>query len=119
MKIVKMSEAPKESAAGRLFTGPEVTRQNLAPESKEFSLNVVHFGQGVRNKFHTHDSEQILIVVNGRGIVATEKEERLVSEGDVVLFHAGEKHWHGATKDSPFSHIYVMRPGSVLTQLED
>jgi len=24
---------------------------------------------------------------------------------------AGEKHWHGATRDSAFSHIAIMPPG--------
>jgi 4-carboxymuconolactone decarboxylase len=73
----------------------------------------------VRNKFHANDSEQILIVTTGRGIVATEKEEMVVVEGDVVHIPAGEKHWHGATDDSEFSHIYVTGVGSQVTQLED
>ncbi len=119
MKIVKMSEVSKTPAVNPLFTGPDVTRQVLVPDSKEFNLNIVNFGKGVRNKFHTHDSEQILIVTAGKGIVATEEEERFVTPGDVILFSAGEKHWHGATEDSEFSHLYVTRVGTVLTQLED
>jgi len=119
MKIVKMSEVPKEPVTSSLFTGHEVTRQILVPDSKEFSVNIVNFGKGVCNKFHAHDSDQILIVIAGRGIVATEKEERIVTEGDVILFPAGEKHHHGATEDSSFSHIFVMRAGAQLTQLED
>jgi quercetin dioxygenase-like cupin family protein len=119
MKIVKISEVYKEPYARPLFTGPDVTRQVLAPDSKEFNVNIVNFGKGVRNKFHAHDSEQILIVTTGRGIVATEKKEMVVAEGDVVHIPAGEKHWHGATDDSDFSHIYVTIVGSQVTQLED
>ena len=119
MKIVKISEAYKEPYARPLFTGSDVTRQVLAPDSKEFNVNIVNFGKGVRNKFHAHDSEQVLIVIAGRGIVATDKEERVVAEGDVIHIPAGEKHWHGATKDSEFSHIYVTKAGSQVTQLED
>jgi quercetin dioxygenase-like cupin family protein len=119
MKIVKMANVSRESAAGPLFTGTDVTRQPLAVDSKEFNVSVVNFGKGIRNKFHTHDCEQLLIVTAGRGIVATEREKKVVMPGDVVLFSAGEKHWHGAAEDSEFSHIYVMRIGSKLTQLED
>ncbi|MFB0505507.1 MAG: cupin domain-containing protein [Thermodesulfobacteriota bacterium] len=119
MKIVKMNEVSKEPVAHPLFTGPDVTRQVLVPDSKEFNVNIVNFYKGVRNKFHAHDSEQILIVTAGRGIVATEEEEKVVSEGDVILIPAGEKHWHGATEDSEFSHLYVTRVGSTVTQLED
>jgi quercetin dioxygenase-like cupin family protein len=119
MKIVTMAKVPKESAASPLFTETDVTRQPLGLDSKEFNVNVVNFGKGVRNKFHTHDGEQLLIVTAGRGIVATEREKKVVIPGDVVLFSAGEKHWHGATEESEFSHIYVTKVGSKLTQLED
>ena len=119
MKIICMSLVVKEPYAHPLFTGSDVTRQVLVPDSKEFDVNIVNFGKGVRNKFHAHDTEQILIITGGRGIVATEEEERVVAEGDVVLIPAGEKHWHGATKDSEFSHIYISRLGSKVAQLED
>jgi len=119
MKIVKIEKVSKESATSPLFTGTDVTRQPLGLDSKEFTVNVVNFGKGVRNKFHTHDGEQLLIVTGGRGIVATEREQKVVIPGDIILFSAGEKHWHGATEDSEFSHLYVTKAGSKLTQLED
>ena len=119
MKIVTMNNVDREPFPNPIFTGPDVTRQILVPDSKEFSVNMINFGKGVRNKFHAHDSEQILIVTSGKGIVATEKEERVVTEGDIVFIPSGEKHWHGATRDSEFSHIYVTRLGSTLTRLED
>lgn len=118
MRVVKISEVKKEPFKNPIFTGPDVTGQSLLPDSKEFEVNVVNFGKGVRNKFHAHDSEQILVVTSGKGMIATEKEEKVITTGDVVMIPAGEKHWHGATQDSEFSHIYVTRSGSKLTQLE-
>ncbi|MBA4395723.1 MAG: cupin domain-containing protein [Desulfobacca sp.] len=118
MKVVKIREVKKEPFTSPLFTGPEVTRQTLLSESQEFNVNMVNFGPGVRNKFHTHDSEQILIVTAGEGIIATETERQVITAGDVVIIPAGEKHWHGATENASFSHIYVSRLGSRLTQLE-
>ncbi len=117
MKIIKIDQISQQPVSDRLFTGP-VTRQVLVPESKEFNLNIVSFAKGVRNKFHAHDGEQILIITGGKGIVATETEERVVTPGDIVLFAAGEKHWHGATKESEFSHMYVSKIGGKLTQFE-
>jgi 4-carboxymuconolactone decarboxylase len=119
MRVVKMSTVHKEAFTSPLFTGSDVTRQTLLPDSKEFNLNIVNFGKGVRNKFHAHDSEQILIVTAGKGIIATENEKQVITEGDVVIIPAGEKHWHGATQDSDFAHIYVSRLGAKLTQLEE
>jgi quercetin dioxygenase-like cupin family protein len=118
MKVVKMNEVPKEPYATRLFSGSEITRQNLFG-SQDLKLAVVNFGRGTRNKFHSHDGDQVLIVTAGKGVVATEKEERMVTVGDVLLFPAGEKHWHGATQDSDFSHLYITKAGVKMTQLED
>src|SRR4030042_1846005 len=119
MRIVKMSEVKKELLISPLFTDSDVTKQTLFPDSKEYDFKVVNFGKGVRNKFHAHDSEQILIVTSGKGIIATETEEKVITIGDIIIIPAGEKHWHGATKESEFSHIYVSRLGSKVTQLED
>jgi quercetin dioxygenase-like cupin family protein len=73
----------------------------------------------VRNKFHAHDSEQILIITAGKGVVATEKEEKIVTVGDIVLIAAGEKHWHGSGGDSDFSHIVIVKAEGKMKQLED
>jgi quercetin dioxygenase-like cupin family protein len=119
MKVVKIDEVSKETYLNPLFTGPEVAKQVLLPDSQENVVNVVHFGKGIRNKFHTHDCEQILIITAGRGVVATEKEEKVVTVGDIVLIPACEKHWHGSNGESAFSHIFVSKKGSKMTQLED
>ena len=118
MRIVKIKEVPKEPYVTPLFTGPDVTRQSLVSDSKELRLSIVNFGKGVRNKFHIHDGDQVLIIIAGKGIVATKKEEKAVTAGEIVLFPAGEKHWHGATKDSEFSHIVVTKVGGKTTQIE-
>jgi len=118
MQVITSKNVIKESFNSPLFTGPEVTIQRLLPDSREFDVNIVTFGQGVRNKFHAHDHEQVLIVTAGKGIIATEDKQVVITPGDVVLISPGEKHWHGATEDSEFSHIYVSNPASQLNQLE-
>jgi quercetin dioxygenase-like cupin family protein len=118
MKIIKMAEIPREPLVNPLFTSGDVTHQSIVTDSRELSVGIVNFGRGVRNKFHSHDGDQVLIISAGKGIVATEGEEREVAAGDVVFFAAGEKHWHGAGKDSSFSHIVITRAGVKMTQLE-
>lgn len=119
MKVVKTSEVVKEPFVNPIFTGADVTLQVLVPGSREFDVNVVNFGKGVRNKFHAHEGEQVLIVTAGKGIIATETEKKVITAGDVALIPAGEKHWHGATDESEFSHIYITRRGGKVTQLEE
>lgn len=120
MQVRKISEIEKEPAASPLFTSDDVSRQPLAPDSNDFNVSVVSFGAGVRNKFHYHESDQLLIVTEGRGLVVTESGEQAeVGEGDVVFAPAGERHWHGALEDTSFAHITVTRKGGQTTQVEE
>ncbi len=119
MKIVNTDDIPLISMNLPIMTGPDVTLKDVSPESKVFNMAIVHFPKGVRNKFHTHTYDQVMIVTAGKGFVATEDEEREVGLNDVIWIPAGEKHWHGASKDSEFSHLFVQHRDSVTEQLED
>jgi quercetin dioxygenase-like cupin family protein len=121
MKVIKPDAVPAEAADSPLFTGGPVTRQPLiTPEmSNDFNINIVNFSPGARNKMHTHTSDQVLFVTAGRGIIATDHAHEVITTGDVVHIPAGERHWHGATPDSAFSHIALTAKGSKTTQVED
>lgn len=76
----------------------------------------VTFEPGCRNFWHTHLAKkgggQILICIAGLGWYQAEGElARQLSPGDVVTIPAGVKHWHGATRESWFSHIALEVPG--------
>lgn len=74
-------------------------------------LNVT-FESRCRNNWHIHNlGGQILLVTQGRGYFQEwGKEARELVAGDVVNIPAGLKHWHGAAKDSWFSHIAIEVP---------
>ena len=120
MKVVKMSQDARKPADSPLFTGNPVTRQEILQptDGKNFNLGVVSFSAGSRNKFHKHSSDQILIIVEGTGTVATDQEERVVTTGDVVLILAGENHWHGAPGKTSMAHINITSKDSKTTQTE-
>ena len=59
-----------------------------------------------------HKGGQILLVTAGRGwYQAYGEPPRSLKPGDVVNIPPEVKHWHGAKKDSWFSHIAVEMPG--------
>ena len=74
MKVVKISDLPREPAVSPLFTG-NVFRQAIVDpaESESFNFSVVNFSAGSRNKFHQHTSDQLLIITEGTGVVATDR----------------------------------------------
>jgi len=114
MKVVKAKNVKVEKSSGGIFIGTVeiASLVDSATGSKEFKAAIVTFPPGTKNRFHTHDGEQILYILNGKGIVATKDEERAVTVGDTVLIPAGELHWHGATTDSVFSHLYITKAGT-------
>ena len=88
---------------------------NTPGESAVFLANVT-FEPGCRNNYHIHHAKkgggQILICVEGEGWFKEEGKEAIsLKPGDVVTIPANVKHWHGAKKDSWFSHIAVEVPG--------
>ena len=120
MKVFKIAQIAKEPKMEPIFTGP-VTMQTIVgtDQSDRFVIRQVNFDRGVRNKLHSHNIEQVLIVTEGKGIIATDKEKIDIVPGDIIFIPAGEKHWHGAAEGSTFSHLYVMSPDSKTTQIED
>jgi quercetin dioxygenase-like cupin family protein len=73
-------------------------------------LIAVFFEAGSRTRPHAHEADQVLQVVEGEGIVATESEKRIIRPGDWVIIPAGAWHWHGATPDFAMCHISIKQP---------
>lgn len=90
----------------------------LKPLAKTENISIanVTFEPGCRNNWHIHKADknggQILICVEGEGWYQEEgKAVQGLKPGDVVTIPANVKHWHGAKKDSWFSHLAVEVPG--------
>ena len=99
---------------GKYFTGKSylqpITTTNGVP------MYNVTFEPGCHNNWHIHHADkgggQILICNAGEGWYQEEGKEPLeLKEGSVVVIPEGVKHWHGAKKDSWFSHISLEVPG--------
>lgn len=104
------------TAFAKYFKGNSYLKPLTNPgESAVFLANVT-FEPGCRNNWHIHHSTngggQILICVEGEGWYQEEGKEAVSLEpGTVITIPANVKHWHGAKKDSWFSHIAVEIPG--------
>ncbi len=114
MKIIRIDgrQAKHDPSRTNYFDG-EVNFQTLvgSADSDELDLLSVSFSAGARTRPHIHQQDQVLHIIEGQGIVATETEKQIVSAGDVILVPRGAWHWHGATRTSAMSHISVMKRG--------
>ncbi|TFL17405.1 (R)-mandelonitrile lyase [Jannaschia formosa] len=122
MKITKAGTAASRPGPEEWFTGKVRLDPLFQAEEPGRTAGLhVTFEPGARTAWHTHPAGQTLIVTFGRGRVQREGgpvEE--ISQGDIVWFPAGEKHWHGAAPETAMSHIAIQESidGSSVTWME-
>ena len=99
----------KNEAYAKYFTG--VSYLAMLSTNGVAIANVT-FEPGCRNFWHIHHKGgQILLVTGGRGWWREAgKPARELRPGDVVDIPPEVKHWHGAARDSWFSHVAVEVP---------
>ncbi len=94
-----------------------VGQSYLAPVSgAAFPISNVTFEPGCRNNWHIHHAKrgggQMLICVGGRGWYQAWGQDPVpMTPGTVIEIPEGVKHWHGAARDSWFSHLAFEIPG--------
>ena len=106
---------PNNSFA-KYFIGNSYLNPLTNPKECPIFLTNVTFEPGCRNNWHIHHAStgggQILICTAGYGWYQEEGKEAVSLEpGMVITILANVKHWHGAKKDSWFSHIAIEVPG--------
>lgn len=97
--------APAEFFSGRAWV------HGLVDDDSMYTTAVgnVVFEAGARSNWHSHPSGQILIVTEGEGYHQIKGEPvEVIRKGDVVKCPPDVVHWHGASKDSSMSHIYIV-----------
>ena len=89
-----------------------VRMQNFAHLAGATSLEAlaVFFDPGAHTRPHVHSTDQILLVTEGDGTLATESEEHDLTPGVVALIPANTKHWHGAKPGKSMTHWSILGP---------
>ena len=102
-------------AYAQYFVGQSFLNPLTDPRCGVFLANVT-FEPGCRNNWHIHHAEQgggqILVCTAGEGWYQEEGKPAVsLVPGTVITIPPEVKHWHGAKKDSWFSHIAIEVPG--------
>jgi quercetin dioxygenase-like cupin family protein len=109
--VVKLDKKERTRSVAEIFSGHVETITAVGGEhSADLRLSEVHFKDGARNRWHVHTTDQILLVTEGDGIVATEREERDLEPGVVALIPKNTRHWHGAKPGKSMTHWSILGP---------
>lgn len=125
MKVLDKKQFEKNNVFGtgkpnkafaKYFVGESFLNPLTNPQETTVFLANVTFEPGCRNNWHIHHAKngggQILICTAGEGWYQEENKSPVsLTPGTVITIPAEVKHWHGAKKDSWFSHIAVEVPG--------
>ncbi len=104
------------TAYAQYFVGNSYLNPLTDPKTTALHLSNVTFEPGCRNNWHIHHATkgggQLLICTAGEGWYQEwGKGPVALHEGMVITIPPEVKHWHGAKKDSWFSHIAMEVPG--------
>lgn len=115
-KANKFGTGNPNDAFEKYFVGNSFLNPLTNPKDTAVFLANVTFEPGCRNNWHIHHAKtgggQLLICTAGEGWYQEEGKDAVeLKEGTVITIPPEVKHWHGAKKDSWFSHIAVEVPG--------
>jgi len=96
-------------APSRVSSGPFDVQMLLSSRTDgEMTAMRAFVPAGVVTHWHSHPRGQLLHVLSGVGLVQRDGGDIVeVRPGDSIWFAPGEKHWHGATRNSAFSYLSV------------
>lgn len=97
--------APVEFFAGNAYVTGLVDNDSVFTTA----AGSVFFEAGARSNWHLHPAGQILIVTDGVGYHQIKGQPiEIIKKGDVVKCPPDVVHWHGASKESSMTHIYIV-----------
>ncbi|MFC0877769.1 cupin domain-containing protein [Saccharicrinis sp. FJH2] len=98
----------------KYFSGRSYLKMVTMPGKTPLFLSNVNFEPTCRNNWHVHhDGGQILVCTAGTGWYQEDgKPAKSLKAGDVVYIPTDVNHWHGASRDSWFSHVAISIPAN-------
>jgi mannose-6-phosphate isomerase-like protein (cupin superfamily) len=102
VKAVRWEDIPDETVR------PGIRRRGFGTEDVLLVLN--HCEPGMDLRPHSHEFDQIAMIVSGSAIYHVGEVDNEVGPGSVMLVPAGVEHWIEPTGEQPVENIDVFAP---------
>ena len=113
MHIVHGDDVPEvHGRIGPIHPDTGISHRALVPPEvgKQVRMNLTKFTAGSKNKLHIHHHDQIIYVLSGKAICATETEVKVLGPGTAIYIPEGEKHHHGAPEETDCTLLSIYTP---------
>jgi quercetin dioxygenase-like cupin family protein len=114
VRVRRLSEAAVEER-GRLRSHFLLDAGDLG--SKNLTVTWVDVPPGAEQRPHSHDAEQIYVIVRGSGRVRVAGDSEQVSEGDLVFIPPGADHGIKNEGSEPLVYISAASPPVSMAEL--
>jgi quercetin dioxygenase-like cupin family protein len=81
---------------------------NSSTDTQGLGIALVKFPAGVRRPWSSHPQDQYVLIVSGKGIIASRDEEIELNQGDLVFVPASLEHQHGASMDKGMVQLSII-----------
>ncbi len=85
----------------------------------DLTVTWVDVQPGARQQPHSHDPQQIYVIVHGRGRMHVEADEREVAQGDLVFIPPRATHAIDNTGPDTLTYVSVATPAFSISDLYD
>lgn len=109
MNMENLTDSGFKPAPPEYFSGKAFVKKLVAADAvTNCNISDVFFDAGCRNNWHTHPSNQVLLVKEGICYFQEEGNPvQKITAGGVINILPGMKHWHGASPDGPMVHVAI------------
>ncbi|HUR02217.1 MAG TPA: AraC family ligand binding domain-containing protein [Nonomuraea sp.] len=114
MDVHHIGTPPPARAERPILVGHVETQDLVGEEAAHLRMAAITFRDGARTRLHHHSFDQVLLITDGKGILASEAHQNHVSPGDVVFVPTGERHWHGAEPGASMTHVSITEVGETI-----
>lgn len=118
-KLIRPFEEIEPQIWGKDFKQQRTLWHIITPEtvgSKHFWFGIFVIQKGVSAPTHSHDYDELYLLLEGEVIIEIEKEKFRMKQYDVMYFPAGTKHQtrNFSYKDAILAWIYAPLPDKVV-----
>ena len=84
------------------------SRGSIAIGEPDLQVGIAVFPPSYNTGLHSHSSEQLMYILEGKGIIGTENEQTEATPGKAFLIPRGENHFQVSTKEGGFKFLFVL-----------
>ncbi len=110
MKVIGEKNVPEYQAPLPSKRKAKILIDELSVGTKNLAVGIATYPPGEKAESHTHDGEEIMYFLKGKGLLETPEGKFPVQKGDSLIAYAQEPHSVENTGDQDMVFLFVFCP---------